>query len=290
MRPTLASLLCFVSATVLIVGSAHRSTDGDRGEVASPRAVAGDSHIAVTKPSRAVRLSGARAGRIARVMVEPGAMVEQGQLLFELDNEVERLEYERLRLSASGRATIALATARLEKAKAEAKRVAELTDQDITSGAREDEVVANLRIAEAELAKALEMQAILALQRDQALARFELLRGRSPFDGRVEQLLHDVGESVDHLEPVLDLVALHPLHVEFPCPVDQRDEWQPGAVAEVVSEGAEPTSRAVVVFCGRQTEVASQTVTVRLELQNADGRWLAGRRVSVRRIESDKGK
>lgn len=289
MNTTLAHLLWTTLAGTLITGTVHWKHGGrtDEDAVGFPDVT---THVAVTKPSRQVQLGGARTGRIARILVAPGATVEEGQLLFELENDVERLEYERLRLGASGRGAIALATARLDKAKTEAARVAELSDRDIASGARQDEAVANLRIAEAELTRAREQQALMALERDQALARFELLRGRSPFDGRVEQVLHDVGESVDHLEPVLSLVMLQPLHVEFPCPVEQRGRWQEGTVAEVSGDAGEMTARAVVVFCGRQTDVASQTVTVRLLLPNEDGRWLAGRRVTVRSTDAEERK
>jgi len=290
MYPRAIHLLLTASAAITVAGSAYRQPSSGADLAASPSPARGDSHVAVTKPSRQVSLGVARAGRIARIMVKPGALVEKGQLLFELENDVERLELERLRLSSKGRAAIALATARLDNAKAQAERVAELSDREIASGARQDEAVANLRIAEAELARAREQQALLSLECDQALARLELLRVRSPFRGHVERIGHDVGESVDHLDPVLDLVALQPLYVEFPCPVDQRGDWQPGAVAEVIGGDVPSPSRAVVVFCGRQTEVASQTVTVRLELPNDDGQWLSGRRVEVRRVESQGGK
>tara|TARA_R110002072_G_scaffold41023_3_gene115692 strand:- start:15766 stop:16638 length:873 start_codon:yes stop_codon:yes gene_type:complete len=290
MNTPIPHLLGTAAAGILIAGLAYSSVDDSAHAAVWPADTHIDSHVAVTLPSRQVRLAGARAGRIANIHVELGAMVEKGQVLFELENDVERLDYERLRLGASGRAAIALATARLQKAKAAAARIAELSDRDIASGANKEEAVANQQIATAELARAREQQALLALERDQALAQFELMRGRSPFDGRVEQIHHDVGESVDHLEPVLRLVALQPLFVEFPCPVGQREHWQAGAVAEVSEAGSPTTARAVVVFCGQQTDIASQTVTVRLQLANEHGNWLAGRRVNVRRMQSKKGK
>ncbi len=290
MNAVVANLTWAGFAVMLVVGVVHRAHVGEDGAATVVRSESVDDHVGVTQPSREVQLGGARAGRIARIQVEPGAEVEEGQLLFELENDVERLDYERLRLGASAGGAIALATARLEKARLEADRIAELSDRDIASGAREDEAVADRRIAEAELTRAREQQALLALERDQAQARFELLRSRSPFHGRVEQVFHDVGESVDHLDPVLSLVALRPLHVEFPCPVEERDQWREGSVAEVSDGGTGSTGRAKVVFCGRQVEVASQTVTVRLVLPNQDGAWLSGRRVHVRRIESKEGK
>jgi RND family efflux transporter MFP subunit len=270
------SLLWIGAATALVVGLVPR----DRA--AAPASVDAPSYVGVTRPSRAVEIGCGRSGRIARLHVEPGDRVEPGQIVFELESEVERLEVHRTELRAAAHAQLELAQAGLRRAEAEYARVVDLVEQRIRSDADRVEAECGLAIARAEVARAEEFEAQAEIEAQQARARLELLRGRSPIDGVVEKQHHDVGESVDALEPVLDLVALSPLHVEFPCPVADLDRWRLGALAEVrAADGSGEARTAIVVFRGRSTEIASQTVTVRLEVANTDGGWLAGRKVRI---------
>lgn len=66
---------------------------------------------AVVEPTKEIQLHNKQIGRIRKIYVEEGTVVKEGQILLEIDDELLRLEGERLRLSAQvseSNATIAL--------------------------------------------------------------------------------------------------------------------------------------------------------------------------------------
>ena len=243
--------------------------------------------VGVTVASREARIGCAQAGRLGAVLVREGDRVVAGQELFRLEDDVEKLDVQRLELLTESTARLDLAEARFVGLKAIANRLTDLSDRKIASPARRDEAETNLRVAQAELASERELATLRKIELDQARARLELRRARCPFDGVVEAVDHSVGEALDQLEPVLHLLALDPLLVEFPCPVERLAEWSVGTPVTVDSRDRNGTRGEArdgqVVFRGRQVDIASQTVLVRVRLANPERDWLSGRKVSISR-------
>ena len=110
-----------------------------------------------------------------------------------------------------------------------------------------------------------------------ALTQFQV---RVPFDGYVQEHLRHVGETVEKSEGVVLLVQVDPVLVTVDCPL---------AVAAGVAVGDEfpirpvdprwPKRKGTVVFASRVADGGSQTLRLKLAVDNQDAVWLAGLKV-----------
>ena len=60
-----------------------------------------------------------------------------------------------------------------------------------------------------------------------------MLTVRSPFDGTVAKLLHQVGDAVERLQPMAQVVVIDPLWVEFDCSLERVKLLPQGAMVMV---------------------------------------------------------
>ena len=109
-------------------------------------------------------------------------------------------------------------------------------------------------------------------------------------DGVVAKKLYSLGETITRLEPVVEVIQLDPLWIEFDCPLDQEWRVQPGAEVLVspAAIDAEPR-RAVVIHTAMQADPSSHTVRVRLSLPNAKDPWRAGLKMRIAVMPNESG-
>ncbi len=215
--------------------------------------------------------------------VSEGDRVEIGDLLFELDTELQQARLDqatnRLRqaeaqsrdLTTGARAPeiealqsrLAEARASLELARLTRRRLVELADQGVVAQEAADRSIANLEATQARV-EAIERDIEVArlggreATRDAAAAgvdvRAQELREAqwslsqrqisARVAGRVEQLIHREGELVPTSAPVLALLTEGSLEVRFFLPEAELGRAQPGTRVSVRSDGgAERTAR-----------------------------------------------
>lgn len=255
---------------------------------ALPLAVAAQTAAAgfdcLIEPRQTVELRSPVEGLIAQVHAERGAMVRQGQVLVVLESEVEQaqLKLARHRGEMSGR--INQAQNRVAYAQAKLARAEQLVRDSFVSAQARDEAATELRLAEAELqdAQEVQLQARLETQRTELQIRQRSLR--APFDGYVvDRLLNpgDLAEAGTGRKPILKLAQLDPLRVEVLLPQALFGKVTVGHRATVQPEvgGAPRAARAVVV--DRVIDAASGLFGVRLALPNPGGQLPAGQRCKV---------
>jgi RND family efflux transporter MFP subunit len=155
--------------------------------------------------ARVAELSAEVSGQVEAVNVEVGDGVESGDALVELDREIEQLTLEALRASTrQARAELADARRRYQDTK-------RLRDQNSIS-----ENQLRLLEAEVEVDGATLKQRNAEERRQQArVARHTL---RAPFDGVISERLTEAGEWIEPGRPVLTLVAIDELRIEFRVP------------------------------------------------------------------------
>jgi membrane fusion protein (multidrug efflux system) len=201
-----------VLATALVIMSAGISLAAADG---SPLVVVSTAQIeAVIKQvpltgtvtsARIAKLSTEVSGQVEAVNVEVGDRVETGAALIELDPEIEQLTLEALRASTrQARAELADAKRRYNDAK-------RLREQKNIS---ENEL--RLREAEVEIDGAVLKQKQAEEQRQQARVDRHILR--APFAGVISERLTENGEWIEPGSPVLTLVAIDDLRIEFRVP------------------------------------------------------------------------
>jgi membrane fusion protein, multidrug efflux system len=204
------------------------------------------------------------AGQITQVHVEEGDAVAAGDVLLEIDPERRELEL------ANTRAGLTEAQAQVGERERELARVRQLHARGAASAQKLDETETALRLARSR-SDAAEAQLRLTERslRDSTV--------RAPFSGLVARRRVSEGEFVAAGTPLVHLVALDPVEVEFFLP--ERDSAR-ATIGDPVDVSVAPypkeTFRAEVSVISPTIDSATRTLRVKALLPNPDGRLRPG--------------
>lgn len=207
-------------------------------------------------PVREVTIASPVEGRVEVLNVREGDLVKKGDLLVGLYAGMEVIEAKR-------------SAATVEKREFEYKGAKNLFDEKVIS---EDEALES-RI-ELDLAK---------LTLEMAEERVSLRQLTSPIAGVVVERNFDVGEMVRPAEPVLEVVDLTEVYVQFFVRADALSEIKVGQQASVTfpSLGLGKAFTGPVDFIDPRVDAASGLSRVRVRLQNPEGEIKAGVRARL---------
>ena len=170
----------------------------------------------ITSPKHA-RLSTEVSGLVETLEVEVGDVVMAGDILLQLDDEIETH-----RLTAAVAAT-RQAEAELADARRRYQDAKRLLKQNTISRNEIQLREAEVRIDEA----ALQRQTAEMKRQEATVQRYRL---KAPFNGVISERLTEIGEWIDPGKPVLTLVAIEELRAEFRVPqeffiaIDEKTE------------------------------------------------------------------
>ena len=225
----------------------------------------------VIEPYQLVKLASPVVGVIARLDVDRGDVVRQGQIVGKLADGVE----EAMLVLAKARATNEYVSksheARLQLFRSKHKRLNDLYSKAISSQASLEEADAEAKVAEQQLKEAELNREVAKLEIRHAE---EVLKQRtliSPIDGVVVERLLVPGEYRNEQSPILSLAQIDPLRVEVYVPIAYYGQIGTGSKAEVRPE--KPVGdifTAIVTVVDRVLDAASGTFGVRLALPNPD--------------------
>lgn len=235
-----------------------------------------------TRPSREVVLAAPVAGLLRSIEVEEGQRVERGELLAQMDDDLQQASVTMAGLRAQQRGRLHEAQFVLEEAKRELDHLRELRERGAVTEWELDR--ARLRRAQAEAAVEAEEEAIELAGAELAAERLRLERFgiRAPFDGLVVRHLAEPGSALDSHEPVLHMVAIDPLKAELHLPVELYGRLQPGRQYRLEAEA--PVNRTVIATLKTiepLVDVGSRTFRCTFEIDNPDHQWPAGFRVQL---------
>lgn len=241
--------------------------------------------VGITAPFRQATLSVIQPGRMARLAASEGSTVKAGELIFSLEDGGQEARALMAEADAASTLDVELTQARWERARRDLERIQEIAEasgQDFATRKELGDAVSEERIRRVELriAEFLHAQHALAARRErQALEQYRVL---APFDGYVTQYLKDCGETVNENEAVVTLAQLDPLIVMLDCPLRLAATVAVGDRVRVhpVDESW-PIREGVVSFANRVADGGSQTFRVKLTVDNADQRWIAGLKVTA---------
>ena len=221
-------------------------------------------------------------GVIVEVAVVEGQRVRKGEVLVRLDARAQQARVTRLRIAANADVRIREAEQRLALAEREEQRLRKLRTQDIASVAQLERAKLDRVIAEIAIDAAKIEQAVAQASLAEAEHRLELLTVRSPFDGTVAKLLHQVGDAVERLQPMAQVVVIDPLWVEFDCSLERVKLLPQGAMVMVqpAAKGAR-ARRGIITYRAVLADAASQTRKVRVSVSNRDYAWVAGSKMRI---------
>ena len=205
-------LIVAVSATTLIILSAFTPvTAADR----SPLVVVSTAQTGTVikqvpltgtiTSARVAKVSAEVSGQVEAVKVEVGDHVASGAALVELDREIEQLTLEALRASTRQ------AGAELADAKRRYQDAKRLREQNSISQNQ-------LRLLEAEVEVDGATLKQKKAEEDRQQARVQRHTLQAPFGGVISERLTETGEWIEPGKPVLTLVAIDDLRIEFRVP------------------------------------------------------------------------
>lgn len=263
--------------------SPQPSDDRDPSRPEWARSFGGESSF--TEPVMASVMGFDQPTSIFEVLAKGGQHVKKGDLLIRGDDaeELAVLELQKIQVADN------LDVQRLSKIRDLREVQYEMTKESFDQGAGSqlelDERRVTMEVAQVEL-KVGEVefeQAKITLGRYQA--RVDRLRVYAPFDGIVETVNVDLGQSVGEEDPVLRVVNIDTLRLDVAADTDETLQLglEPGDPAWVLI--GVPGERKV--YLGSITEVspvvyyATQQRRIRVEVDNRDG-WPAGLPAYVR--------
>lgn len=210
------------------------------------------------EPYVVVEIASQVPGVLDEVMVRRGDVVQSGQVLARLKDELERI-------------ALRQAEAQLEFSIRQSKRNEELYESQLISQRDRDELETQIQIDR--------------LAKEEADEKLAMRTIRSPIAGVVVERSLAPGESVAG-RPVLTVAQIDPLNVEIIVPVERFGSVVKGMKAEVRPEapvGGVYTGQVVIV--NQMVDAASGTFGVRVEVPNPNYRLPAGLKCKVRFLQ-----
>ena len=219
------------------------------------------SALGTARANESVTITAKVSDVIARIDFESGDQVEQGQILIELADAEE----------AAG---LSEARATLRETSREVERVRDLTERGVAPRSRLDEAVA---------------------ARDRARARVEAIEARvadriirAPFNGVIGLRNVSVGELIGPGDAIVQLDDSSVIKLDFTLPERFLSAIEPGLTVSAQSSAWPDTVfQGVVSTVDSRVDPVTRAITVRAEIDNADGRLRPGMlmNVEMRRAE-----
>ena len=257
-----------------------------------------EAHVKATVSSKI-------SGRIDDVLVDQGDRVEQGQLLFRLDDEELQ---QQVAIAEAGRDVAIVAIERLQADKARAvavanrakshfTRVQDLVKRNATTEEELETSTESLAIAEAGLSRADAAiaegrKALLAAEKTLKYQRARLTDTeiKAPFAGLITRRLREPGDVVVPGSSVLNLISTDELWISAWVDETEMAHLKKEQAAKVVfrsePDGSSPGS---VVRLGREADRETREFIVDVLVLSLPQNWAVGQRAEVY-IETDRKK
>ena len=245
-------------------------------------AVFGEGVGCTIEPNQRVQISTAVEGVLEDVKVKRGEAVKAGQVIALLQSGVEEAAVKLAKKRAGLEAQINARKARVKAAQRKLDRSEDLVDKNFVSSEELEDAATELEVAERNLQEALESQQLAKLDLVRAKEQLALRRIKSPIDGVVVETLLSGGEFAQG-QPILEIAAIDPLHVEVILPMERYGTVTLGEKAFITPE--EPLTgeyEAAVTIVDKVVDAASGTFGVRLLLPNQELTLPAGIECQVR--------
>ncbi len=207
----------------------------------------------VTEPIKDVTLAFPIVGVVGARPLEEGSTVRKGQVVIELDKQLEELDLERKRLSRE------LAASELERLKSLAQRNAiSVSKEEIEKKRSEFEITK----VDHELAAAV-------------LKRRQLI---SPIDGQVAQFYKDVGEKCEDQQPVVRIVDTRRCHLvaNLEPSLAQSLRLNQKVRVEVLIGDSPVTVEGTLIYLSPVADAASGLLRIKAVFENPEGKIRPG--------------
>jgi membrane fusion protein (multidrug efflux system) len=216
------------------------------------------SAVGTFEPNEMVEVKSEVAGRVASISFEEGAKVAEGDVLFVLDDAKWRAERD-------------AAEARFKKARNNLERSRRLLEEKTISPQEFDDVEAEFKAANAELALT-----------EKRLADATI---RSPLNGYASWRRVSPGKYVEVGETLVTVVENDPMKIDFAVPERYLPQLRLGQNVNVrVAASGNQIFAGTVYFIDPIVDPSTRTVKIRAQIPNPDGELRAGQYANVELI------
>ena len=259
--PLIICLLCLLAASNLVF--------------------ANNAFDCIVTPSKITDVTAAVSGRLADVMVDRSDSITAGQIIAELDAEVERASLAVAVARANMKSEIHLGKINYAFGVQRKERLESLNVQKVASNQDLDDATRDAALAAWNLQQAKDLHEMRKLERERAEAQLRQRTVTSPISGVVLERYKNKGEYVED-QAIVRIAQLDPLYVETIVPITRFGQIQPGnkGTVTLITNTGEPQT-AIVKAVDRTGDAAAGTFGVRLELANPDGLVPAGVKCQV---------
>ena len=234
-------------------------------------------HEGVVLPSKRVTLNAPLPAMVKNLAVADGDRVEANQPLVWMDDALQQVAVRSAQLQAQSTTAIRNAELVLEDAQIQVDRILEAQAADAASEWEVRRTRLQAEQAAAEVEQAREQQQLAAVQLELERERLKRYAVMAPFNGRVLRVQTESGAFLTQQDPLVELVALHPLEAHIHLP---RPAYTHIAVGERFGLRTSPDAPAELAAKIKNIDPvidpASQTFRVVLEIDNEDEKLPAG--------------
>lgn len=178
----------------------------------------------LTRPSRDSTMGFAAPTRITEVLVKGGDDVKKGQLLLRGDDLEDTLVVQLQKIRADTDLPVQKAVKTAELAKVEFERTQDAFNKAAASKQDLDRAKLTWESSEIDAAQAKQQQEQEELQVKRLDERVNKLRVYAPFDGQVDIVMMDVGQSVSETDKIIRVVNVDPIWMDVPTPTARLNE------------------------------------------------------------------
>lgn len=194
-------------------------------------------------------------GVVRAINFQPGSAVSEGDLLVQLDTEVEQAQLDAAEVDA-------------QWAQLSYRRAQDLSKTRNISAVELDSAANSVKQAEAQI------RYLRAVMNRKTL--------RAPFDGMLGVLRISVGDFLAKGSPVVSLQSLDPVFVNFSLPQKHLGELREGLAVEVLTDAyPEQSFNGVITALDPDIDLETRNLRVQATLPNSDGKLRPGMFVSL---------
>ena len=263
--------------------AADRATNAARATTTSapPAKQSADANRieAYTEPYRDISIAASEMGTLSGVSVKEGDIVNAGDVIAVMADDVLKASLEVARRSMNVEGTLQSAVADVNLRRTELAKLRQLRERDHASQQEVDRVETELTVAEARHLSVREELEIKHLEFRRIEAQLDQRSIRAPIAGIVSEVHKDAGEFVSPSDPVVArIVQLDPMLIVFSVPLDHRQAFQQDQTVTLHLGYANVTAQGIVEYVSPTTDSSNSSIRVKVRLPNPNGEYQSGER------------
>lgn len=236
----------------------------------------------VIEPKAIINLVSSEKGRIATINVRRGSIVEKGDILVVLEDDLQRLNLAIAKERKDSDLEIKAAQARMNQSMKDLDRAQTLADRNVAAKTQVEDAKIEVELTALTVEQARLNSVLARIEYQQANTLLKHRTLRSPIDGVVIAVQAAPGAFASEQLQLLTLADIDPLHVEVFAPLEYYDEIAVGDVFKV-SQSLPLTGifDATVDAVDTVFDAASGTFGIQLTIPNAASDIPAGTRCQI---------